>query len=465
MYRFRRRTSLPILPIDTGRYGSPEMLKIFDEKNRLQKMLDVEAALAWAHSQVGNIPEKDAQKIVEKASTRYVKLERVKEIENEIRHDVMALVRALAEVCGSSGEYVHLGATSSDMLDTATALQLKEAVKLIEERLNELESVLLSRAEKHKMSIMMGRSHGQHALPTTFGFKAAVWTREVARHIQRLRDCKERLLAGKMSGAVGTQAGLGPKALEIQELVMKRLDISASDISTQIVQRDRYAELTCVLAMLASTLDNIASEIRELQRPEIGEAFEAFEQKKQVGSSTMPHKRNPMISERICGLAKLLRSFVSPALENIPTWHERDLTQSSCERFVIPEECILIDYMLILMIKVLKGLEIDEARMRRNMDITQGRMMSEAVMLALAKKGLGRQKAHELTRELAIKSHNEQRAFTDVLTENGTVKNLLNQKEIEKVMDPQNYLGTAPKQIELVIEKTKQERRARGLPD
>jgi len=456
---------LPILPIDTGRYGSPEMLKIFDEENRLQKMLDVEAALAWAHGQVGNIPKTDAKKIVDKASTRYVKLERVKDIENEIRHDVMALVRALAEVCGSSGEYVHLGATSSDMLDTATALQLKEAVNLIEERLNELESVLLSRAEKHKMSIMMGRSHGQHALPTTFGFKAAVWTREVSRHIQRLRDCKKRLLAGKMSGAVGTQAGLGPKALEIQELVMKRLGISASDISTQIVQRDRYAELTCTLAILASTLDNIASEIRELQRPEIAEAFEAFEQKKQVGSSTMPHKRNPMISERICGLAKILRSLVSPALENVPTWHERDLTQSSCERFVIPEECILIDYILILMIKVLKGLEVDEQRMRENMEITQGRMMSEAVMLALAKKGLGRQKAHELTRQLAIKSHNEQRPFKQVLAENSTSKKLLSPEEIEQVMNPRNYLGTAPRQIELVIEKTKQERKARGLQD
>ncbi len=266
---------MPIFPIDTGRYGSPEMRRIFDEENRLQKMLDVEAALAWAHSQVGNIPKEDAQKIVEKASTRYVKLSRVKEIENEIRHDVMALVRALAEACGSSGEYIHLGATSSDMLDTATALQLKEAINIIEERLNELESVLLARAEKHKMSIMMGRSHGQHALPTTFGFKVAVWTREVSRHIQRLRDCKGRLLAGKMSGAVGTQAGLGPKALKIQELVMERLGISAADISTQIVQRDRYAELTCVLAILASTLDNIASEIRELQRPEIAEASEA----------------------------------------------------------------------------------------------------------------------------------------------------------------------------------------------
>jgi adenylosuccinate lyase len=454
---------LPILPIDTGRYGSPEMRRIFDEENRLQKMLEVEAALAWAHSQVGNIPEEDAQKIVTKASTKYVKLKRVKEIENEIRHDVMALVRALAEVCGPSGEYVHLGATSSDMLDTATALQLKEAVDLIEERLNELESVLLARAEKHKMSIMMGRSHGQHALPTTFGFKSAVWTREVSRHIQRLRDCRGRLLVGKMSGAVGTQAGLGPKALRIQELVMERLGIKAADISTQIIQRDRYAELTCILAILASTLDNIASEIRELQRPEIAEAFEAFEQKKQVGSSTMPHKRNPMISERICGLAKIMRSLVSPALENIPTWHERDLTQSSCERFVIPEECILIDYMLTLMIRVLKGLQIDEKRMRENMELTQGRMMSEAVMLALAKKGLGRQKAHELTRELAIKSHNQQTSFKQILAEDSTAKKLLSPKEIDEIMDPRNYLGTATEQVDNVIEKTKQERKARGL--
>jgi adenylosuccinate lyase len=454
---------LPILPIDTGRYGSAEMRQIFDEENRLQKMLDVEAALAWAHSQVGNIPEIAASRIIRKATTKCVKLERVKEIENEIRHDVMALIRALAEVSGSAGQYVHLGATSSDMLDTATALQLKEAVNIIEGRLNELEAVLLSRAEMHKMSITMGRSHGQHALPTTFGFKVAVWTREVARHIQRLRDCKERLLVGKMSGAVGSQAGLGPKSLEIQKLVMERLGIAASDISTQIVQRDRYAELTSVLVMLACTLENMASEVRELQRPEIAEAFEAFEQKKQVGSSTMPHKRNPMISERICGLAKVMRGLISPALENIITWHERDLTQSSCERFVIPEECILIDYMMILMIRVLNGLQVDEERMKKNMDITQGRIMSEAVMLALAKKGIGRQKAHEFVREMAIKSHNEERPFKDVLAENSTVTKLLSSEEIENVMNPQNYLGTAHKQVELVIQKTKKERKARGL--
>jgi adenylosuccinate lyase len=266
-----------------------------------------------------------------------------------------------------------------------------------------------------------------------------------------------------MSGAVGTQAGLGANGLRIQELVMEKLGINASEISTQIVQRDRYAELTCILALLASSLDGIATEIRELQRPEIAEVFEAFEQKKQVGSSTMPHKRNPMISERICGLAKILRSLVLPALENIPTWHERDLTQSACERFVIPEECILIDYMLILMINVLNGLDVDEKRMQENINITQGRIMSEAAMLSLVKKGLGRQEAHELIRQLTIKSYNEKTRFQEVLSEDVTAKTLLTPKEIDQVMDPRNYLGTTITQIERVLEKTKQERENRGL--
>lgn len=449
---------MPILPIDTGRYGTPEMRRIFDEENKLQRMLEVEAALAWAHSQVGDIPRKDAEKIMETASTKHVKLSRVKEIEREIKHDVMALVQALAEACGPSGAYVHLGATSSDILDTATALQLKEALNLVKQRLNDLERVLIQGAERYKKTMMMGRTHGQHALPTTLGFKFAVWMREVARHIQRLHECGERLLVGKMSGAVGTQAGLGPQALKIQELVMERLGVKPADISTQIVQRDRYAELILLFAMTASTLDNIATEIRELQRPEIGEVFEPFERKRQVGSSTMPHKRNPVICERISGLAKVVRSLVTPALENIPTWHERDLTQSSAERFIIPEACILTDYMLVLMTNVLTGLQVDEKRMLKNVELTQGRMMSESVMLALTRKGMNRQKAHELIRGLAIKSDAEKRPFKEVLVENGTVQKMLSEKEINEALNPRNYLGTAIKQVELVVEKTKQER-------
>jgi len=456
---------LPILPIDTGRHGTKEMCRIFEEESRLQKMLDVEAALAWAHAEVGDIPRRDAEKIVEMASTKQVKLSRVKEIEREIRHDVTSLVRALAEVCGSSGAYVHLGATSSDINDTATALQLKEALALIEEKLSNFEKILLQKAEKHKSTVMMGRTHGQHALPITLGFKFAVWTRENSRHIQRLRQCHERVLVGKMSGAVGTQAGLGPHAIRIQEMVMKKLGLNAADISTQIVQRDRYAELISLLAIIASTLDNMATEVRELQRTEIGEVSEPFERERQVGSSTMPHKHNPELCERVSGLAKIMRSLVVPALENVPTWHERDLTQSSAERFIIPEACILTDYMLALMTDILRNLRIDEQKMRENIELTQGRVMSEAVMIALVKKGMNRQKAHELLRTLTIKSEVEKRPFRKILLEDKTVRTELSQREINKALDPQNYLGTAKKQVDSVVKKTQRERKARGLVD
>jgi len=441
------------------------MLRIFDEENRLQRLLDVEAALAWAHSEVGNIPQKDAETIIKMASVKHVKLGRVKEIEREIKHDIMSVVRALAEACGPSGAYVHLGATSSDILDTATALQLKEALRLIEEKLADLEEVLMNSTDRYKKTMMMGRTHGQHALPITFGLKLAVWMRETARHIQRLQECRERVLVGKMTGAVGTQAGLGPHAMEIQKLVMKRLDLKPVEVSTQIVQRDRFAELICLLSTISSTLDKIATEIRELQRPEIGEVFEFFEREKQVGSSTMPHKHDPQTCETVCGLAKIMRSLVLPALENVPTWHERDMTQSSAERFLIPEACILTDHMLFSMTKVLANLQVDKERMLKNMDLTQGRMMSEAVMLTLAKKGMGRQKAHELIRRLALRSDAEKRSFKHVLLEDKTVQDELSEEEVDKALDPRNYLGTTIKQVELAVKKTKLERKARGLND
>lgn len=454
---------MPVLPIDTRRYGTNEMLEIFEEENRLQRMLDVEAALAWAHGEVGNILRKDAQKIVKTASIKYVKLGRVKEIERDIKHDVTSLVRALAEACGSSGAYVHLGATSSDILDTATALQLKDALFLIENRLDKLESALMEKAERFDRTIMAGRTHGQHALPTTLGFKFAVWTREIARHIRRLQECKIRILVGKMSGAVGTQAGFGPEALKIQELVMKKLEIEPVEISTQIVQRDRHAELICLLAMISSTLDKIATEIRQLQRTEIGELAEPFERAKQVGSSTMPHKRNPELCERICGLAKVIRSLVIPALENFTTWHERDLTQSSAERFIIPEACILTDYILNLMTTIIENLEVYEKKMQLNIKLTQGRIMSESVMTALTHKGMNRQEAHEHLRRLAVRSEMERKPFKTVLTEDKIVRRMLSEKEISRALNPRNYLGTAIKQVKLVIRKTRRERKSRGL--
>lgn len=448
------------MPIDTGRYGTPEMKHVFEEETRVQKMLDVEAALAWAHAEVGDISKKDAEKIMSTALLKHVKLSRVKEIEREIKHDIAALVRALAEACGPSGACVHLGATSYDIVDTTNALQLKDALELIEKKLSDFERILMDKALQYKETLMMGRTHGQHALPITLGFKFAVWMREASRNIERLRQCRDRVLVGKMSGAVGTQAGLGVHAMKIQELVLQRLGIKAADISTQIVQRDRLAEFVCMLAVIASSLDNYATEIRELQRPEIGELFEAFEAKKQVGSSTMPHKHNPELCERVCGLARIVRSLVFPALEDVVTWHERDLTQSSTERFVIPEACILVDYMLFLMTNIMSNLRIDEERMLKNIELTQGRSMSESVMIALTRKGMDRQQAHELLRKLTIKSEVERRSYKEILLEDKTVSRKLNRKELDDALNPKKYLGTAVKQVELMVKKTEREREA-----
>jgi len=382
------------------------------------------------------------------ASTKYVKVERVKAIEKEIKHDIASLVRALSEVCGTSGAYVHLGATSYDIVDTANALQLKDAIDLIEKKLEQLKVILQKQADQHKETVMIGRTHGQHALPITLGFKFAVWGYEVNRHIERLNECKKRVLVGKVSGAVGTQAGLGEHAEQIQDLVMKRLGLRPAEISTQIVQRDHYAELVCVYAMVASSLENFATEIRELQRPEIGELFEAFEASKQVGSSTMPHKQNPETCERICGLARIVRSLSTPAMEDMVTWHERDLTQSSAERLIFPESNILLDYMLSLMCNIVANLGVDKERMLQNLGLTQGRAMSEAVMMALTKKGVDRQEAHELLRKLSIQSALEKKDFKQVLLQDKFVSSKLSEQEIDEALNPKNYLGTAVKQAE-----------------
>jgi adenylosuccinate lyase len=445
---------LPILPIDTGRYGTPEMLKIFEEENRVQKLLDVEAALALAHAEVGNISRKDSDKIAEMASTKYVKIKRVKTIEKEIKHDIASLVRALSEVCGSSGAYVHLGATSYDIVDTANALQLKDALSIIEKKLVNFKGILQKQAIRHKETAMIGRTHGQHALPITLGFKFAVWGYEVNRYIERINECKKRVLAGKVSGAVGTQAGLGEHALKIQELIMKRLGLQTAEISTQIVQRDRYAELVCIYASVASSLENFATEIRELQRPEIGELFESFEAEKQVGSSTMPHKQNPETCERVCGLARIVRSLATPALEDIVTWHERDLTHSSAERFILPESNILLDYILDLMCKIVANLRVDKERMLQNLSMTEGRAMSESVMMALTKKGVNRQEAHEMLRQMAIQSTFEKKPFKQVLLGDKLISNKLTEKEIDQALNPKNYLGTAVKQAEKFAKST-----------
>ena len=458
------KAALPILPIDTGRYGSPEIRRIFEDETRLQKMLDVEAALAWARAEVGDIPRQAAQEIQNHASTEFVRLEMVREIEKVVDHEVMALVEALSQACGKSGAYVHLGATSSDILDTALALQIKEASSIISAKLDKLEEVLVGLSRRYRDSLMIGRTHGQHALPMTLGLKLAVWLREVSRHIERLEQCEPRVLVGKMSGAIGTMAGFGKNALKIQELVMQQLGLRAPEATSQIVQRDRYAELVCTFAIIASSLDKFATEIRNLQRTEIDELAEPFAVGKQVGSSAMPQKRNPWRSENISSLAKIERSLVPPAMESIITWHERDLSQSASERFIIPETFILLDHMLDSMVRILSGLQVNEARMLDNLMKFKDPMMSEAVMIVLVNKGLPRQEAHRLLQQLVFESQGKHTSFRDTLAKNPTVAKYLSEAEIDSALDPRSYIGMAAQIVDAAVAKTMAERSARGLP-
>jgi len=454
---------LPILPIDTGRYGSSEIRKVFDEETRFQKILDVEAALAWARAQVGDIPSEAAEEISRHASIRDVPVSKIREVEKTTDHEIMAVVEVLSQASGKGGAYVHLGATSSDILDTGLALQMKEGIEIIARKLDQLELVLLELTKRYRDTMMIGRTHAQHALPMTLGLKFAVWLREIARHIQRLNECKPRVLVGKMSGAIGSMAGFGRNAREVQDLVMKRLGLRAAEVTTQIVQRDRYAELICDFAMLAGSLEKFATEIRNLQRPEIDELSEPFAVGKQVGSSTMPQKRNPWRSENICSLAKIVRSLVGPALESIVTWHERDLSQSASERFIIPEAFILLDHMLGSMTRILSGLRVNETRISENLMKYKDTMMSEAVMIALVGKGLPRQEAHRLLQHIVFESQERQMSFREALIRDPAVVRWLSKEEVDSALDPRSYIGMSVELASAAVEKTLAERKARGL--
>ncbi len=450
---------MAIHPIDY-RYGSKEMKGIFEEESRLQRLLDVEAALARAHATVGNIPKKGAESISKRASTKYVKLNRVKEIEREVKHDIMAVVLALSDACGGAGRYVHLGATSYDIVDTANALQFKSALGIVEKDLHELEGVLLDRAEGEIETVAIGRTHGQHAVPITYGLKFALWAREIRRHLERIEEAKKRVLVGKISGAVGTMAGLGRKGMEIQRLVMKDLGLAAADLSSQVVQRDAYAELLSLLALIAASMDKMGKELRNLMRTEIGEVSEPFGEK-QVGSTAMPHKRNPINSEKVCGLARVIKSNVFVALENVSLEHERDLTNSSAERVVIPESFVLLDEILKTMKTVMRGLVIDRARIERNLHLTKGLNMAEAVMLALAEKGVPRQEAHGLMREVSMNVIMKGGDLRRALLADKRVKKYLRADEIDAAVDPHRYIGLAVEQVRAALKVARKERKGR----
>lgn len=443
----------PICPLDY-RYGREEIKKIFGEEQRLQFLLDVEAALARAHAKVGNISQKDADEISKKASIKFVKVERVKEIEAETKHDIMAVTRALAEQCkDDSGKYVHLGATSYDIVDTANALQFSKSTDIIRKSLKELRNTFVNLAKKHKKTVMPGRTHGQQTIPITFGLKMASYAMECDRHLERLYETKSRIMIGKLSGAVGTGAALGSKAERLQQEMLKNLGLGFEDISTQIVCRDRYNELIAVLCNIVTSMEKFATEIRNLQRDEIGEAAESFESKKQVGSSTMPHKKNPITCEQICGLSRVVRGFMIPTYENAIQWHERDLCNSSSERFIISHSLILTDWVAYQTNKVFKNLKVYPNRMKKNLMITKGLPMAESLMTTLIGKGMGRGDAHELMRKTALKAAAENKTLKQVFLEENKKLKMLSEKEIDEALDPENYLGFTVEMIDRVIKK------------
>jgi adenylosuccinate lyase len=427
------------------------MKAIFDEENRLQRLLDVEAALAMAHAKVGNIKQDHADIVKKTASTRYVKLARVQEIDAKINHEITALIRALSEQCGESGKYVHVGATSNDILDTAAALQIKDAIVLLEKDLAELRKVLAQKALENRDTIMVGRTHGQYALPITFGLKVGNYALEIHRQEQRLRECSSRVLVGKMSGAVGTGAGFGPKAVEIQKAVMAELGLGVEDGPTQIVARDRYVELMSVLCNIACSIEKFATEVRNLQRGEIAEVSEPFDENNQVGSSTMAHKKNPVTAENVCGLARIVRGFMTPSFESAILWHERDLTNSSAERFFVPHSFILVDDMLAKMTKLFSGLVVNKEQMGRNLARAGSVIMAESVILALVGKGMGRQDAHELIRKCSMESQRECEEFKSYLMANKSVTSLISEAEIDAALDPRAYLGTTGQTVDNIL--------------
>jgi len=442
-----------IHPIDY-RYGTAEMKHVWSQENRLNKLLQVEAALARAEADMGLIPADSAEIISESISS--VKAERVDEIEAEIHHDMMAVVTAISEQCrDDAGKWVHFGATSNDILDTATALQIKDAIDLMEDKLKTLLGVLLDKAEAHKNTVCCGRTHGQIGVPTTYGLRFAIWASEISRHLERLHQLTPRATVGQMTGAVGTQAAFGKSGILIQKLTMQYLGIGAVDVSNQIIQRDRHAEFVMWMANTVTTLDKIGIEIRTLQRSEIAEIEESFG-KKQVGSSTMPHKRNPIKSEQMCGLARIVRAMVEPELLNNTLWDERDLTNSSSERVVFPEACVLTDHILKIGINVIEHLRFYPENIRRNLELLRGLNMGEAVMIELAKRGVGRQEAHELVRTAAMKAHDTGQHFKNVLLETPDIARYLTATYIENLVNPDKYIGTAVEQVEVLVAKLRE---------
>lgn len=437
-----------IHPIDF-RYGTPEMKKVWSDENRFSCIVKAETALAYSLGVCGIISKADADEIIGKAG--FASHKRARGIEEENSHEVMAIIQAISEACGDVGRFVHFGATSNDILDTALGLQIKEALDILDEKLRHLLSVLLKRAEETKHLVCIGRTHCQHALPMTYGLRFAVWATETARHLERLDELRPRVCVGKLTGAVGTMASLGKDGIRVQDEMMKYLNLEAVDVSTQVVSRDRYAEYIFFLANCVTTLEKIAVEIRSLQRTEIGEVAEPFG-KNQVGSSAMPHKRNPIKCEQVCGLARIVRGMVEPALLNNTLWDERDLTNSATERITFPEASVLTDHCLKIMANVIGNLTINEEAVSYNLHYLQGVNLAESLMTEAAKRGMARQTAHEIIRKASLLALDEKRPLSEVL-EGSEIMSLFEKEEVLEYLNADAYVGLAVEQVESLVSK------------
>jgi adenylosuccinate lyase len=415
------------------RYSREIITKIWSPENRYKKWLDVEILACEAMAKLGKIPESALKNIKENVS---IKVERIDEIEKTTKHDVIAFLTSLTEKVGEDGRFIHMGLTSSDVLDTALAVQLKESAEILLGNIDQLLVVLKRRAFENKNTLMIGRSHGIHAEPITFGLKIALWYQEMQRNRQRLVQAKESISYGKISGAVGTFSFVDPF---VEEYVCSKLGLHAAPVSSQIIQRDRHAEFFTTLAIIASSLDKFAQEIRLLQRTEVREAEEYFSPG-QKGSSAMPHKRNPILSENLSGLARLVRSYAVASLENIALWHERDISHSSVERVIGPDATIALDFMLFRFTNMMDKLVIYPERMIQNMNMTHGVIFSQMVLLSLIEKGTTREDAYAIVQNNAMKSWQEGLEFRDLLEKDATVTKYLPKKELAAIFNVNNFL-------------------------
>jgi adenylosuccinate lyase len=421
------------------RYSLPEMAAIWSARHKTDMWLRVELLVCEGWALEGVIPQDAIEKI---RSARY-NAQRMQEIEQETHHDMISFLRSIQEQLGSEGRFIHLGLTSSDVLDTGLAAQLKEAGTLLSKILSDLVKTVAQSAICYKYTLMVGRTHGIHAEPITFGLKLALWVDELRRGQQRLAAALEQVTVGKISGAVGTHATVPP---QIEEFVCEQLGLGVAPVSSQIVQRDRHAHFITTLALIGSSLEKMAQEIRHLQRTEVGEAFEPFEAGQQ-GSSAMPHKRNPELCERICGLARVLRGFAVTSMENMALWHERDISHSSAERIIIPNACTLLHYMLHLFNQVMSGLQVDEERMQTNLNMTGGLIFSQRILLVLIEKGVGRQEAYKMVQrnakkvwDMSSKGSIEGKAFIDALSDDNEVRQYLSRSELNELTNTDYYI-------------------------